>query len=129
MTFSDRLSSLSLPTPVCKIVQKFQCKDCDSEVRFWLLLDLPQKSRQARRVNYLIEKSGKVVEMQIDNDAVAPHEDCDALRAPQDQRITLPVGVTERSFRCRRGPTCDPYVAARGWDKNSCTVLHVRSIQ
>jgi len=41
-------------------------------MRFWLLLDLPQKSRQARRVNYLIEKSGKVVEMQIDNDAVAP---------------------------------------------------------
>ena len=41
-------------------------------MRFWLLLDLPQKSRQARRVNYLIEKSGKVVEMQIDNDAGAP---------------------------------------------------------
>jgi hypothetical protein len=41
-------------------------------VRFWLLLDLPQNSRQDRRVNYLIEKSGKVVEMQIDNDAVAP---------------------------------------------------------
>ena len=41
-------------------------------MRFWLLLDLPQNSRQARRVNYLIDKSGKVVETQIDNDAVDP---------------------------------------------------------
>jgi peroxiredoxin len=30
------------------------------------------KYKAARRVNYLIDKSGKVVEMQIDNDAVDP---------------------------------------------------------
>jgi len=30
------------------------------------------KYKAARRVNYLIDKTGKVVEMQIDNDAVDP---------------------------------------------------------
>jgi peroxiredoxin len=30
------------------------------------------KYKAARRVNYLIDKDGKVVEMQIDNDAVDP---------------------------------------------------------
>jgi len=30
------------------------------------------KYKAARRVNYVIDKSGKVVEMQIDNDAVDP---------------------------------------------------------
>ncbi len=30
------------------------------------------KYKAARRVNYLIDKSGRVVEMQIDNDAVDP---------------------------------------------------------
>jgi len=30
------------------------------------------KYKAARRVNYLIDKSGKVVEMQIDSDAVDP---------------------------------------------------------
>src|ERR1700674_1226913 len=30
------------------------------------------KYKAARRVNYLIDKSGKVVELQIDNDAVDP---------------------------------------------------------
>jgi hypothetical protein len=41
-------------------------------VRFWLEHDLPQNGRQARRFGYLIDKSGKVVEMQIGNDAVDP---------------------------------------------------------
>lgn len=40
--------------------------------RFWLEHDLPENGRQARRFGYLIDKSGKVVEMQIDIDAVDP---------------------------------------------------------
>jgi len=39
------------------------------------------KYKAARRVNYLIDKDGKVVEMQIDNDAVDPTKLVDACQA------------------------------------------------
>ncbi len=42
--------------------------------------------KAARRVNYLIDKSGKVVEMQLDHDAVDPTKVVDACQARKLKR-------------------------------------------
>jgi peroxiredoxin len=39
------------------------------------------KYKAARRVNYLIDKDGKVVEMQLDNDAIDPTKTVEACQA------------------------------------------------
>jgi peroxiredoxin (alkyl hydroperoxide reductase subunit C) len=39
------------------------------------------KYKAARRVNYLIDKDGKVVEMQLDNDAIDPSKVVEACQA------------------------------------------------
>ncbi len=44
------------------------------------------KYKAARRVNYLIDKSGKVVEMQLDSDAIDPSKVVEACQAKKLNR-------------------------------------------
>jgi hypothetical protein len=66
-------------------------------VRLWLWRDLPQNGRQALRLNYLIVKSGKVVEMQIDNDVVDPTKIVTLCERPRPKNNS-PSGRDRRLF-------------------------------
>jgi peroxiredoxin len=44
------------------------------------------KYKAARRVNYVIDKEGKVIEMQLDNDAIDPAKIVDACQARKLKR-------------------------------------------
>jgi hypothetical protein len=73
-------------------------------------------------------KNGKVVEMLIGNDPVDPTKILTLCERRKTKNNAL-RGRDRTLFKVSARPSCDPYVAARGWNKNSCTVLHVRSIK